>query len=292
MIRITITKELTMAEGKKSLSIDASIEAGLITTVFGKSGAGKTSLLRIIAGLLKPESGTIISDHEIWLDTDKHIHLPVQKRNIGFVFQDLALFPHMTVTENLQYGARDNRQKHDIGDLLKMVNLEKLAGRRPDTLSGGQRQRVALCRALVGRPRLLLLDEPFSSLDQEMHHQLREDLLRLHRAFDLTTILVTHDLADVYSLSDRTIVIEEGGIVKSGRPNEVFRTGESPGTIRIQGEILQVIDNGVVAVAEILSGNRIIKVLISEEEKLELRSGMQVLVHSSSFEPVITILAR
>lgn len=292
MIRITITKELTMAEGKKSLSIDTSIETGLITTVFGKSGAGKTSLLRIIAGLLKPESGTIISDHEIWLDTDKHINLPVQKRNIGFVFQDLALFPHMTVTENLQYGARDKRQKHDIGDLLKMVNLEKLAGRRPDTLSGGQRQRVALCRALVGRPRLLLLDEPFSSLDQEMHHQLREDLLRLHRAFDLTTILVTHDLADVYSLSDRTIVIEEGGIVKSGRPSEVFHTGESPGTIRIQGEILQVIDNGVVAVAEILSGNRIIKVLISEEEKLELRSGMQVLVHSSSFEPVITILAR
>lgn len=292
MIRITITKELTMAEGKKSLSIDTSIETGLITTVFGKSGAGKTSLLRIIAGLLKPESGTIISDNEIWLDTDKHFNLPVQKRNIGFVFQDLALFPHMTVTENLQYGARDKRQKNDIGDLLKMVNLEKLAGRRPDTLSGGQRQRVALCRALVGRPRLLLLDEPFSSLDQEMHHQLREDLLRLHRAFDLTTILVTHDLADVYSLSDRTIVIEEGRIVKSGRPNEVFRTGESPGTIRIQGEILQVIDNGVVAVAEILSGNRIIKVLISEEEKLELRSGMQVLVHSSSFEPVITILAR
>ena len=290
MIRITITKELTMAEGKKSLSIDTSIETGLITTVFGKSGAGKTSLLRIIAGLLKPESGTIISDNEIWLDTDKHINLPVQKRNIGFVFQDLALFPNMTVAENLQYGARGKQHEHDIGDLLKMVNLEKLAGRKPDTLSGGQRQRVALCRAMVGSPRLLLLDEPFSSLDTGMHHQLREDLLRMHQTFKLTTILVTHDLADVYSLSDRTLVIDGGNLIKSGKPDEVFRTGESPGTLQLQGEVLNISDNGIVAVAEILSGNRIIKVLIGEEERTELKPGMQVLIRSNSFEPTIKIL--
>jgi molybdate transport system ATP-binding protein len=292
MIRISISKELSMAEGKKCLSIDTSIETGLITTIFGRSGAGKTSLLRIVAGLLKPEAGTIISDNAIWLDTEKNINLPVQKRNVGFVFQDLALFPNMSVIENLRYGARDKRHEQDIGQLLKMVNLEGLAGRKPDTLSGGQRQRVALCRALVGRPRLLLLDEPFSSLDAEMHSQLREDLLRLHRTFDLTTILVTHDLGDVYSLSERTIVIDGGSVVRSGRPNEVFRSEESPGTMQLQGEILQISDNGVVAIAEILSGNRIIKVLIGEEEKLELRPGMQVLVHSSSFEPVITILGR
>lgn len=290
MIRISIKKKLAMADGEEWLSIDTSVEKGQLVAIFGKSGAGKTSLLRIIAGLLQPEAGIILSDNETWLDTDRRVNLPVQKRKIGFVFQDLALFPNMTVRQNLQYAVKDKRSADTINDLLKMVNLQGLADRKPDTLSGGQRQRVAIIRALAGRPELLLLDEPFSSLDAEIRQNLREDLLRLHQTFNLTTLLVTHDLADIYSLSDKVIIIDKGSLVRSGKPNEVFGTDDTSGMVQLQGEIVNIKDNGVVYVAEILIGHTIIKLLISEEERNNLRPGMKVLICSGSFEPVIKVL--
>ncbi|HTN37819.1 MAG TPA: ATP-binding cassette domain-containing protein, partial [Arachidicoccus sp.] len=175
MFRISIHKKLAMAAGLGALCIDMTIQKGEFIVLYGASGVGKTSLLRIIAGLLQPENGYITSSHKVWLDTEKNIDVPVQKRNIGFVFQDLALFPNMTVLENLQYAGKSRRDGNAIIRLLKMVHLEGLADRKPNTLSGGQRQRVALIRALAVQPELLLLDEPFSSLDIQMHGQLRED---------------------------------------------------------------------------------------------------------------------
>jgi molybdate transport system ATP-binding protein len=290
MIRISIKKKLAMADGEEWLSIDTSVEKGQLVAIFGKSGVGKTSLLRIIAGLLQPDTGIIISDNETWLDTDRRVDLPVQKRKIGFVFQDLALFPNMTVRQNLQYAVKDKRSADTTNDLLKMVNLQGLADRKPDTLSGGQRQRVAIIRALAGRPDLLLLDEPFSSLDAEMRQNLREDLLRLHQTLNLTTLLVTHDLADIYSLSDKVIVIDKGSLVRSGKPSEVFGTEDTSGMVQLQGEIVNIKESGVFYVAEILTGHTIIKLLISEEERNTLRPGMKVLICSGSFEPVIKIL--
>lgn len=290
MIRLSIHKKLAMAAGPGALCIDMTIQKGEFVVLYGASGVGKTSLLRIIAGLLQPENGHIISDHKVWLDTENNVDVPVQKRNIGFVFQDLALFPNMTVLENIQYAVKSKREGNAIIQLLKMVHLEGLADRKPDMLSGGQRQRVALIRALAGQPELLLLDEPFSSLDIQMHGQLREDLHMLHKEFNLTTLLVTHDLADVYHLADRVIVIDNGIILKSGKPNAVFGIGQADGMIQVKGELLSIKKSGVIYIAEILIGSTITQLVISEEEQETLRPGMQVLICSGAFDPVIKML--
>lgn len=290
MIHISLHKTLTMAGGNKTLSIETSIKKGSLAVVFGQSGAGKTSLLRMIAGLLQPESGRISSGNEVWLDTENGVRLPVQKREIGFVFWDLALFPNMTVAENLAYAVGGKQHDSDINDLLKLVQLENLADRRPDTLSGGQRQRVAIARALARRPQLLLLDEPFSSLDMGMHHQLREDLYRIHKELQLTTILVTHDVADVYHLADQVLVIDEGLLVQSGSPVEVFGVGSANGRLELPGEVLCVRENGVVHIAEILTGHTIHWLVISEEESRQLHPGMQVLICSDAFNAHIKMI--
>lgn len=290
MIHISLQKKLAMADGNHLFSVQTSIEKGELVAVFGESGAGKTSLLRMIAGLMLPESGRIISEDDVWLDTQNKINLPVQKRNTGFVFQDLALFPNMSVLENLKYAAKGKSGTPDLSKLLRMVNLENLSHRKPATLSGGQQQRVALCRALAGKPELLLLDEPFSSLDMEMRRQLRDDLLRFHKEFHLTTLLVTHDLPDVYYLADKVIVLDRGEIVRSGTPAEVFGTGGIDNKIQIRGEILSIRERDMECIAEILCGSSIIRLPVAEEERKQLKPGMKVLVSSGVFEPVIKVL--
>lgn len=290
MFQISINKRLTMPDGIGPLSIETSIKKGEFVIIFGKSGVGKTSLLRMIAGLMRPESGVILADDEVWLDTGNKIDLPVQNRKIGFVFQDLALFPNMSVFENIQYAIKGKSDSNKVNHLLKMVDLENLADRKPDTLSGGQRQRVALIRALAGAPELLLLDEPFSALDRDMHHQLRKELYTIHKKLHLTTLLVTHDLADVYHLADKVIVIEQGSIVKSGKPNAVFGIREAGDMLQVHGEIIQIKKSGVIHIAEILTGNTITKLVISEAETDSLSPGMQVLICSGAFDPVIRIL--
>jgi molybdate transport system ATP-binding protein len=287
MFDISLQKKLVMPDGRGNLSIETMIETGSFTTIFGKSGVGKTSFLRMIAGLLKPDDGKIKMDDIFWLNTDEKIDLPVQKREIWFVFQEPALFPNMTVMENLQYPAGKKANKPFLDDLLQMVGLEAFASRNPMTLSGRQQQRIALAR----KPKLLLLDEPFAALDIEMRHHLRKELFSLHKEFDLTTILVTHDLGDIFSLADKVIVIDQGRMVKSGIPDKVFGSNQIPGKVRLQGEILGIKKSCVVHIAEILAGNNIISLIIGEEERASLKAGAKVLVCSGSFEQVIEILA-
>lgn len=291
MIHISITKELMITDSTGHLTVNTKINSGEFTVISGKSGAGKTSLLRMIAGLLKPESGFIKTEDEVWLDIESRINLPVQKRSIGFVFQDLALFPNMTVKENLQYAAGKEGDQQFLNQLLEMVGLTSFADRKPSSLSGGQQQRVAITRALARKPKLLLLDEPFAALDMEMRHHLREELLFLHRKFNLTTLLVTHDLSDIYYLADKVLVIDKGQIVKSGTPNQVFADNIISGKIQLQGEVLNIYKSGVVYIAEILTGNTIMKLVVGEEEKNSLLPGMKVLVTSGAFEPVISVLS-
>lgn len=199
-----------MAEGSKVLAIDMEIRSGEFVVLFGKSGVGKTSLLRMISGLLRPDQGSIEVDNAIWFNAQNKIHLPIQKRNIGFVFQDLALFPHMSVMDNLVFAAGGNKDEAYLDRLLLMTEIKALAGRMPQTLSGGQQQRVALIRALARKPRILLLDEPFSSLDEQMGYQLRKELRLLHQEFQLTTILVSHDIIDINGNVDKVIEIANG----------------------------------------------------------------------------------
>jgi ABC-type Fe3+/spermidine/putrescine transport system ATPase subunit len=208
---------------------DVSLTVGARESVviLGPSGCGKTTLLRLIAGLEVPDEG------EIWLGNlqaagPRRNLLPPYGREIGFVFQDLALWPHLSVAGNLQFVLdalkvpRIERSLR-IGDVLKLVRIDRLATRHPHELSGGEQQRVALARALVGRPRLLLLDEPLSSLDAELRAAMRSELARLQRALSVTTIYVTHDQEDAAVLADRVIEMRAGRIVAV---TEVRRTEE------------------------------------------------------------------
>jgi molybdate transport system ATP-binding protein len=287
MIKISIQKKLKMADGMTSLAIDTEITPGEFIAIFGKSGAGKTTLLRIISGLMQPEKGIIEVNGEVWLNTERKINLPVQKRKIGFVFQDFALFPNMSVRRNIRYALKGNKDKGFTNRLLEMVEMTALADRKPGTLSGGQQQRVAMIRALATKPGLLLLDEPLSALDMEMRSHLRDELQALHKEFNLTTLLVTHDITDIYRLADHVISIDKGKIVRSGKPDDLFSEAYMSSKVRLQGEVLQIRKSGVVFIVEILSGNAIIKVIAGKEEVAHLRTGSQVMVFSKAFNPVI-----
>lgn len=287
MISLSIRQKLKMSEGVTTLAIDETFKKGEFIALMGKSGAGKTTLLRILSGLMKPEQGHIEVNGVVWLDTENKISLPVQKRRTGFVFQDFALFPNMSVRQNLVYALGDNPDKALLERLLDMVELTRLSERMPGTLSGGQQQRAALIRALAGKPELLLLDEPMSALDGEMRSHLRDELLALHREFDLTTILVTHDLADVYRLADRVIEIDRGAVLRSGTPDEVFSEAHISSKVRLEGEVLRIRKSGVVYIVEILSGNTIIKVIAETSDIVSLRTGSKVLVFSKAFNPEI-----
>ena len=168
MISINITKKLDTAEGSLDAEFKLDIYEGEFLTLFGASGAGKTTLMRMISGLEKPQSGTIKVNGEVWFDSQKKIDLPPQKRKVGFVFQDYALFPTMSVKENLLFAVENEDQKKGVDMLIEMIELTSLSNRLPNSLSGGQKQRVALARALVRQPKILLLDEPLSALDPLM----------------------------------------------------------------------------------------------------------------------------
>jgi len=214
MLRVDITKQL----GEFSLS--AAFESqGRVTGLFGASGAGKTSLINMIAGLLKPDRGIIAVDGETLDDTAAHIHVPPYRRRIGYVFQDLRLFPHLNVRQNLDYGRRMNRladdpaQRKRVTDLL---DIGHLLDRRPGKLSGGERQRVALGRALLSKPRLLLLDEPLGSLDEERKVEILPYLVRLRDEAGIPMVYVSHDAAELRQLATQIVVLQRGRVTSSG----------------------------------------------------------------------------
>lgn len=287
MISIKISKKLLTAQGEMVLRIDETFEQRDFVALFGKSGAGKTTTLRILAGLTKPDKGMIQVNDETWFDSNNSINLPPQNRAIGFVFQDYALFPNMTVRQNLSYALARGEKRDIVGELLAMVDLQQLAERKPQTLSGGQRQRVALARALVRRPKILLLDEPLSALDDEMRRKLQDDILALHKRFEMTTVLVSHNLGEIFKLCHRVLVIDEGKIVKSGHPTEVFIGKKLSGKFKFEGEILAIQQNDVVFIITIAIGNTPVKVIATAEEIADLSVGDRVIVASKAFNPVI-----
>ena len=213
----------TFADGTRALQLlELEIAAGETLVLLGPSGCGKTTLLRIIAGLETPDSGGKV----LFGDTDVTA-LPIERRNVGMVFQSYALFPNMNVAENVGYGLRvrslDRKQLNEKVDaLLSLVQLEGYGERRIDQLSGGQRQRVALARALAVRPRALLLDEPLTALDAKLREQLRSDIDRLLRSLAITSVYVTHDQSEAMALGDRVAVMESGRIAQIGTPREIY----------------------------------------------------------------------
>lgn len=194
-----------------------------LVTLVGASGSGKTSLLRILAGLEAPDSGEVRLDGQLLTRSRQVLRAP-EHRHMGFVFQNHALFPHLKVRDNVAFGlARGERSAAHIESLLELVGLGGLAGRYPHELSGGERQRIALVRALAPNPRLLLMDEPFSSLDQSLREALRDETRALIKRRQATTILVTHDTADALAVSDRIVVLREGRVQQIGAPADIYR---------------------------------------------------------------------
>lgn len=223
MIELDLHKNLIGADGPMQLSVNTTIQTNELVTLYGPSGAGKTSIIRMVAGLMKPDNGSIEVDGNIWFDSQQEKHLRTQERPIGLVFQEYTLFPNMTVYENLKFALSKGVSDSIIEEMLEIIGLKNLRDKKPNLLSGGQKQRVALARALVRKPSLLLLDEPLSALDTAMRNKLQEDILSFHRRFGLTTIMVSHDYHEVKKMSDRVILIENGKIEKEGKVGEIFK---------------------------------------------------------------------
>ena len=235
MARLDIT-QLCFSVGTTDIlrSVELCVEQGKCLALLGPSGCGKTTTLRCIAGFVTPTSG------EITLDGHSVLGLPTHKRNVGLVFQDYALFPHMTVAENVAYGlkrrkVKSGQRKRRTAAALALVQLEGFEGRTPNQLSGGQQQRVALARALVVEPDVLLLDEPLGALDRQLRDQMQVELKRIQRESGITTIIVTHDQEEALSLSDRIAVMLDGRIEETGLPADLYRRPGSRAVMEFLG---------------------------------------------------------
>ncbi|HEY4290626.1 MAG TPA: ATP-binding cassette domain-containing protein [Puia sp.] len=329
------TKMLHTASGDQLLDIGFQLKQGSILALYGPSGAGKTTILRILAGLTDTTTGYIqtgggnsddsqssdntnysktgdntnyskTSDNTkggknsnntkpgksttnggIWLDTSHHINLPTRHRSIGFVFQDFALFPHLTVRQQLEFALPKRSDRSIVDELLAMMELEELQHRKPTLLSGGQQQRVALARAIARRPRLLLLDEPLSALDDEMRHRLQDFILKAHRFYQLTTILVSHYLPEIFRLSDEVIVLENGQVRKQDTAANIFLEQKISSKFRATGEIIDIQPADIVCIVSVLSGNSIVKVVATTAEAAALHIGQKVVIASKAFNPII-----
>lgn len=235
---------------RRGIPLDArfTVAPGELLALVGPSGSGKTTVLRTIAGLHRPQEGVIRCDGETWLETARRVHRRPQQRRVGLVFQDYALFPHLTAEDNLTLamdaGGRADRLRR-ARELLARVRLDGLGGRLPRDLSGGQQQRVAVARALARNPRVLLLDEPFSAVDMMTRERLQRELAVLRQSIDIPVVLVTHDLQEAAALADRICVLHEGVSLQTGAPEALFRRPASPRVARLLGR--QNVFAGVVA---------------------------------------------
>ncbi|MGJ0299210.1 ATP-binding cassette domain-containing protein [Aliarcobacter cryaerophilus] len=281
MISLNIKKELHGSNGVMNLDINLSLQNGEFVALSGVSGSGKTTLLRVLAGL-EEAFGEIIVDGEIWLN--EKIKKPIQKRDIGFVFQDYALFPNLSVIDNLLYVKKD---KDLAKQLLSLTDLYELKNRYPNSLSGGQKQRVSLCRALMKRPKILLMDEPLSALDPHMRLKLQDEILTLHKEFETTTIMVSHDPSEMYKLASRVLVLKDGKIIDDGLPKDILLKTQGSQKFSFEGVLLDIIKVDVINIAIVAIGQQIVEVVISNIEAQNLIIGEKVNVSTKAFSPTI-----
>ena len=275
MIKIDIKKELNGSNGNMNLEINLEIEEGEFIAISGKSGSGKTTFLRILAGL-EESAGEIIIGNKIWLNHKKF--LPPQKRKIGFVFQDYALFSNMNVEENLLFVNKDKNLANRLLDITELSNMKK---RLPHSLSGGQKQRVSLCRALMNKPKLLLLDEPLSALDPVMRTKLQNDISLLHKEFNLTTMMISHDYSEIYKLSNRVIEIENGKIINNGNAKDIL-VESNKNKLSFEGEVVDIIEIDMVKTAIISIGQQLIELILEEKSK-DLKIGQRIRIDTDIF---------
>lgn len=293
MIELDFEKSLDGAKGKFLLQINTTLEMGNFISIFGKSGVGKTTILRILAGLDTPDRGKIIVAGQTYFNSTKKINLAPQKRKIGFVFQNYALFPHLNVYQNIVFALKDKGQesKKRANEIIALMELEQLGKKKISSISGGQQQRVALARALVSSPDMLLLDEPLSALDGEMRLKLQDEIKAISSHFHLSSFLVSHDIGEVFRLSDKVICLHNGKISKMGTRDEIFLNAHLSGKIQISGEILHIAKKSLISIADILvSDGSIIKVVLSPQEARMFKMGDCVAVVAKAFNPSLVLL--
>lgn len=262
-------------------SIDCSFEIadGKFAALYGKSGSGKTTILRMIAGFLTPSSGEIKFADKILFNGS--INLCAQKRNIGYLFQDYALFPNMNVMQNLLFA---NKDRAFADELLSLVELRQYKDASICRLSGGQKQRVALARALMRRPEILLLDEPLSALDQDIRVKLQDYLTQIHQKFKMTTIIVSHDVGEIYKLADIVFEVENGKITNRGTPKEIFLKNAGSQKFSFEAKILNIEKRDSIYIAIIEVGGRIAEIVLTKNELSNLKIGDLILVGAKAFK--------
>lgn len=284
MIDFALQKKLNTADGDMQLQISLQIESGSFVSLYGSSGAGKTSVLRMLAGFMKPDNGRIVMNDVVWFDKNQKRNIDAQQRKIGFVFQDYALFPNMNVFENIAFALNKKESVNIVDELLELTGLSTLSQRKIQTLSGGQKQRVALARAIAARPLLLLLDEPLSAIDNNMRIQLQTTLLKVHKRFKLTTILVSHDMDEILKLSDRIIHLEHGKVQDDATPASYFMNGSNASALA--GNIVAIEENERQTFTIVLLNNRMIKIN-STEHDVNFNVGEKVEIVYKNAVPVI-----
>lgn len=284
MIRIEVAKELEMAEGREALYFCQEIQTHELLALFGQSGSGKTSVLRMLAGLMKPDEGRIEVDGEIWFDSKAGIWLAPERRDLGYVFQEYALFPHLSVEENIAYGMKERGRTDILEEMLAAIDLKNLRDAKPFRLSGGQAQRVALARALVRAPKLFLLDEAFAALDHAMRLRLQKLLAKWHREYKATTLLVSHDVGEVVRLADRVIMLSRGRQIAEGKPLEILGHKNMAGNEGIPGEVLRIQLKGEFAEVYVAIHGSVLKFHWLRSRLDEMESGDGILLKASDFE--------
>ena len=283
MIDIDLHKTLRSAHGNPygnehgslRLQFCAQLAMHSLCGLSGPSGAGKTTLLRMLAGLTVPDHGRLVVNGQTWFDSARQINLPTRQRAIGMVFQDYALFPHLSVRDNVAFGVGKAEQAW-VDELLALSGLSDMQQCHPASLSGGQQQRVALARAMTRKPALLLLDEPLSALDDSLRRACQDQLEKFHQAFGLTTLLVSHDIAELFRLAARVIRIEQGQIVASGSPAEVFLRQHEPVQRHLQAKLLAIHRGGDTHRLSLLIGGEMFDMTASEAEIAGLAVGDSV----------------
>lgn len=290
-IKIHIKQPIKSTKGKLLLEFDKEFKQNDFVAIYGESGAGKTTILRIIAGLLKPEFGFIQVGEKVWFDSQKGIFLPPQKRKVGFVFQDYALFPNLSVRENLAFALAKGDDKGKIDELLELMRLSELAKSYPAHLSGGQCQRVALARAIITQPDILLLDEPLSALDFKMRSFLQDEILKLTAHFKLTTLLVSHDIGEIYKLARRVIELKDGSVIADALPNELFAHSNLSAKLQLNASVLDIKKADLLIILTLLMGQNIIKITLSQSEFTQkyakLKVGDSLLICEKAYNPLI-----
>ena len=298
----TIDKQLLSVQIRRKLAgfhlgIDFAVSGGL-TVLFGPSGSGKSLTLQSLAGLFPLDEAKITLGDTVWQDSKEGIYIPPQQRRVGYVPQNYALFPHLTVAQNIAFGLKHEKKQiaKRVDELVNLMQLDGLEQRRPAQLSGGQQQRVALARAMAVNPCLLLLDEPFSALDAAVRETLREELRAFYERVKIPTILVTHDMQEVQQLADTVVVIQQGNVLQVGTQREVFRSPRTPTVASLvamrpclMGIVQHVTRNasGLKAnVATIRTDGLELRVLVSTEQTLEVGQRVEFAIRSDEVELV------